>query len=143
MKNIAWAGLISNSYAMEVLNKTMTDLRFVRVFIVHNWFSLWVSTYTGFEVSLQGLVSKTEKDDKKTRNCKKSIWKFDQHISYKKMNMTLQIDEQPRNHNRWLRERVRVWEIQQETEQSIQTSRRQVQIDKVMLMVHLATLWRR
>lgn len=48
---------------MKVLHKTMTDLRFVRVFIVHNWFSLWVSTYTGFEVSLHGLVSKTEKDE--------------------------------------------------------------------------------
>lgn len=36
------------------------DLRFLRVFIVHSWFSLWVNTYTGLEVSLQGLASNTE-----------------------------------------------------------------------------------
>lgn len=48
-----------------------TNLRFLRVFIVHNWFSLWVKTYTGFEVSLHGLASSTVKNrmDKTLKPC--------------------------------------------------------------------------
>lgn len=40
-------------------------LRSLRIFIVHNWFSLWVSTYKGFSVSdLQGLASNTAEQEK-------------------------------------------------------------------------------
>lgn len=45
-----------------------TNLLFLRVFIVHSWFSFCVSTYTGFEISLQGLASKTDEKKGKTHS---------------------------------------------------------------------------